>query len=286
MILKNIKVLFALSASLSLAVHSYATDSETKVIYGSDNRVEATLHSDKNLKALAPAVAGRLRKSEVNLVNSAYVLPSATLKTSMGVCSTEKFSSQRTAVECTGFLIAPDTLVTAGHCMQDVNDCASHFWAFDYLYTTKTLREDQVFECEKIVTQALDNNNDYAVIKLKKVALGRKTLQIRKTGSIALTDKLAVIGHPSGLPLKIADKGIVRNINATKNFFVSELDTYGGNSGSPVINTRTLEVEGILVRGENDYKYDSRKGCYKSQVCATGTCRGEDVTKITSVPLI
>jgi len=45
------------------------------------------------------------------------------------------------------------------------------------------------------------------------------------------------------------------------------------------------EVEGILVRGENDYIYDTKQGCYKSNVCPMNGCRGEDVTKITSLPL-
>lgn len=281
---KTIRKLFTL-ALLSGAQELYSAESQVEVIYGQDNRKEATLHANKQLRALAPAVAGRLRKSEVSLQNGFFNLPITTLKSSMGVCSSEKFSSQRVAVECTGFLISPDTLVTAGHCMQDANDCAAHYWAFDFQHTTQRLAESQVFECDKIVAQALNATDDYAVIKLKKAALGRTPLVLRSGGSISSSDSLAVIGHPSGLPMKIADKGKVRSINEGKNFFVAELDTYGGNSGSPVINTQTLQVEGILVRGENDYKYDSRLGCYKSQVCATGTCRGEDVTKITSLPL-
>ncbi|WP_420540401.1 S46 family peptidase (plasmid) [Paenibacillus polymyxa] len=39
--------------------------------------------------------------------------------------------------------------------------------------------------------------------------------------------------------------------NPPNAFFVANLDTYGGNSGSPVFNSDTHEVEGILVRGED-----------------------------------
>jgi len=272
---------------LFLSIAAFAAQSAervSKVIYGTDTRTDAALSTNKDLRNLAISVAGRLRKSEVSVIGGLYQLPNTTLYSSMGVCKNERFAAQRVAVECSGFLIAPDVLVTAGHCVEDANDCASNYWVFDFLYTTKSLAEDQVFECKEIISQQLNSKNDYAIIRLKKKALGRTPLVRRTSGSIALTDPLAVIGHPSGLPLKISDGGKVRNVNTTKNFFVSELDTYGGNSGSPVINSKTLKVEGILVRGETDYVYNASKGCSVSKVCATGTCRGEDVQKITALP--
>ena len=257
-----------------------------KVIYGVDNRMDAPLHANKALRAISPAVAARIPKSDMVERNGIFSLPSTTLRSSMGVCTTERFSTQRTAAECTGFLVGPDILVTAGHCMQNMADCQEHYWGFDFLYTTRALAKDQVFECSSIISRELSATNDYAIIRLNKVALGRTPLKIRKAGSISSTDNLAVLGHPSGLPLKIADGGIVRAVNPTKKFFTADLDTYGGNSGSPVVNTTTLEGEGILVRGENDYVYDNSKRCYKSNVCAMGACRGEDVTKITSLPKV
>jgi hypothetical protein len=62
-------------------------------------------------------------------------------------------------------------------------------------------------------------------------------------------------------------------------FFAANLDTYGGNSGSPVFNATSGTVEGILVRGENDFV--SNGSCYVSLVCPTTGCRGEDVTRST-----
>jgi hypothetical protein len=58
---------------------------------------------------------------------------------------------------------------------------------------------------------------------------------------------------------------------------VANLDTYGGNSGSPVFNATNHQVEGILVRGENDFVTNG--SCYVSLVCPTTGCRGEDVTR-------
>jgi len=64
-------------------------------------------------------------------------------------------------------------------------------------------------------------------------------------------------------------------------WFTADLDTYGGNSGSPVFNARTHEVDGILVRGEMDFEFHS--GCQKSKRCGKNDCRGEEVTHIEPV---
>ena len=63
-------------------------------------------------------------------------------------------------------------------------------------------------------------------------------------------------------------------------FFVANLDTYGGNSGSPVFASDTNRVEGILVRGETDFE-QTPAGCQISLVCPTSGCRGEDITRTT-----
>ena len=84
------------------------------------------------------------------------------------------------------------------------------------------------------------------------------------------------------MPTKIADGANVRNLQGK--FFQANLDTYGGNSGSAVFNVETGEVEGILVRGETDYVFNSALGCQVSNLCAADGCRGEDVTYISNVP--
>ena len=86
------------------------------------------------------------------------------------------------------------------------------------------------------------------------------------------------MGHPSGLPLKFANGAQVKD-TSNASYFVANLDTYGGNSGSPVFNEDDGTVEGILVRGDTDFVRDN--GCFISNVCPTTGCRGEDVTRTT-----
>jgi hypothetical protein len=61
-----------------------------------------------------------------------------------------------------------------------------------------------------------------------------------------------------GLPQKYAPAAKIRD---------NSLDTCGGNFGSPVFNATDYKVEGILVRGENDFVSDGT--CYVSLVCPT-----------------
>jgi hypothetical protein len=54
-----------------------------------------------------------------------------------------------------------------------------------------------------------------------------------------------------------------------------------GTLDHPVFNSKTGQVEGILVRGETDYI--AMNGCNISNSCANDGCRGEDFTKIRHV---
>lgn len=70
------------------------------------------------------------------------------------------------------------------------------------------------------------------------------------------------------------------------NFLEANLDTYEGNSGSMVVNSNTLQVEGILVTGNTDY---IRNGtCCVSNSCPNTGCSGsfEGITKIVQVATI
>jgi V8-like Glu-specific endopeptidase len=124
--------------------------------------------------------------------------------------------------------------------------------------------------------------NDYALIRLDRKVVGRTPLKYRKSGKIAEGQEIVVIGHPTGLPTKVAGGANVRE-NHRDVFFNANLDTFGGNSGSAVFNADTGEVEGILVRGEQDYEYDWSKGCRVVYKCTDDGCRGEDVTRITNI---
>jgi S1-C subfamily serine protease len=259
-----------------------ATTKQSNVIYGKDNRKDiyeatSTLHVE-----LSRSAAGMISIGSIKANDSTTVKIVAPTLIQRGMCPKERFSNQITAARCSGFLIGPDLLATAGHCIKSKSECDAHSWVFDYAITSKNQSEivipkTSVYKCKEIVKTVLDNStmNDFAIVKLDREVTDRPALNFRKTGKPAIGDNLVVIGCPTGLPLKISDGAKVRSLLGS--YFTANLDTYGGNSGSAVFNADTGVVEGILVRGENDYVRDP-SGCMVSNVCADDECRGEDVT--------
>ena len=110
-----------------------------------------------------------------------------------------------------------------------------------------------VYRCVSVLAGHLDEQ-DWRIIRVDR-PINAPQVTMRTEGRPPLGAPLTVVGHPSGLPVTISDGAAVQRHKQT--FFSADLDTYQGNSGSPVFNTDRLRagelfVEGILVRGEND----------------------------------
>jgi len=202
--------------------------------------------------------------------------------TKYNLCSTERFKTQPSIANCTGFLVDPSFIVTAGHCIQE-----STLQNFKFVFGFEVegngnirtqIDNNDIYEAIRLIGRRLESSGpDWAIVQLDRPVLDRPPVEIRRTGTIIDKQEVHVIGHPSGLPKKVAGNANVRE-NSDDDFFVANLDTYGGNSGSPVFNSVTHIVEGILVRGETDYMLSG--SCYISNICSDQGCRGEDCTRI------
>lgn len=260
-----------------------------KVIYGTDDRLDVYEATNALHLELAKSTAGMIAGSNISYNGDVATITGQTMR-QRGMCASERFSEQMTAANCSGFLVGEDLLVTAGHCITSEADCQSYKWVFDYANfdanteASMTVGADKVYGCKQIISQSLDRStqDDFALIRLDRKVTDRAPLTVRTEGQIAQGAPIVVIGHPTGLPTKIAAGANVRT-NTNSVYFIANLDTYGGNSGSAVFNAETGVVEGILVRGENDYNYDAAQGCRVSNRCTDEGCRGEDVTRITNV---
>lgn len=204
-------------------------------------------------------------------------------------CADEPFRDQVLLGHCSGFLVGADTFVTAGHCVTSVADCADTKIVFDYNTdiegaSPSFASDSNVYSCKSIVSQALEKTTsgeptlDYAVIKLDRPVVGREPLKVRQSGSVSIGDPLVMIGGPLGLPTKV-DDGAAVAANSNPLWFEATTDSYGGNSGSVIINADTGEVEGILVRGGLDLTFDVPNLCVKSYVCEGQFCGGESVSR-------
>ena len=282
----TLRTISALFVSMTL---SFAVIAGDKVVYGDDDRLDLFEASNALHLDLAKATAAMISHSKLSDNGDGTTTVSGSTLSSRGICKSAKFADQITAANCSGFLVGKDLLVTAGHCIRSKRDCDASAWVFDFAVETsdddaRKVPTTSVYKCSEIISQSLDRStqDDFALIRLEKAVDDREPLTVRREDKVATGTKLVVIGHPTGLPSKIAAGAIVRD-NSNDYFFQSNLDTFGGNSGSAVFDAETGTVEGILVRGETDYVYDSTRGCRVPKQCTNEGCRGEDVTRITNI---
>ena len=250
---------------------------QNKAIYGKDNRVEIDQYPDKNFIKKAEAVAVRIPTRDLTTIGPNYFsYPTIAIQDIRRLCDGIPFNDQPQPGDCTGFLVGPKTLVTAGHCVRHDDECSRNSWVFGFKLGVDVFESSQVYSCNKIISQKLVTvdfqHADYAVIELDREVEGVTPLAFRKEGSIQKDASLLVIGHPSGLPMKASDGAVVKSagkpvlmskLERRPNFFAANLDTFGGNSGSPVFDMSTGLVEGILVKGREDYILDKHFNCYR-----------------------
>lgn len=274
-----------------------AESGDGKAIYGSDDRLDYYE---------ASAGMRKLSDSVVSLWSSRWVRPAGDkaglfvnkFGTSRDLCPGEKFAEQPVGAFCSGTLVGEDLVMTAGHCMKDQAKCADTKFLFGFALKRsgefpESVPLGDVYGCKRIIKQALTTSTpglifhnlvnggpgpDYALVQLDRKVAGRAPLPVNRGGKIASGEPLFVIGHPMGLPLKVAGGAKVRDTSA-KYFFFSDLDTFAGNSGSAVFNARTKLIEGILVRGDKDFTA-SPAGCNVAAVQPQDGGKGESVTKI------
>lgn len=244
-----------------------------KILYGVDNRYDVEDHPNSEARAQAESVAGMVEPWQLSSNPNnplEFLFPRVTHVRDARVCADERFANQIVLPYCSGFLVAPDVLVTAGHCVTSEEDCERFVWAFGYKNGMEAIAKKDVYKCEKIIEQKLTDTTftirDYAVIKLDRKVKDRKPLKFRKFGRPNRGTPLYVIGHPMRLPMKIADGAEVKGWNSEeletplktlfkRRFYLqANLDTYQGNSGSPVFNEDTGVVEGILIEGADDFE--------------------------------
>jgi V8-like Glu-specific endopeptidase len=251
-----------------------------KVVYGTDDRKDPFAYADQAWAARAlEFTAALVPTSQINATDPNNItIGNRTLAERLNVCPDERFASQPANADCSATLIAPDIMLTAGHC---INNCADSRFVFDYYVTANgalpAITQDDVYACSTFLAYFQSSTGlDYAIVRLTRPVVGRQPAAVR-TARTALPagTPLIVSGYPSGLPLKIADNAAVRSNSPNLDWFVANTDTFVGNSGSGVFDANTKQLVGILVRGAQDYV--AAGTCNRVNVCPSDGCRGEDV---------
>lgn len=271
----------------SFLILFFALTQSFAAIYGTDDRQD--VKDVPFLKKIAPAVA--VQVSNVFLENNSdgtIKVTDVVTQQKMGLCASEKFSNQPSVGDCTGFLVSPTILITAGHCnsnvgIDSVSDeyCKSFSWFFDYNVKKDgsvnylNVPQNKIYHCIRAIrTENIEiypydllkigTAPDFAVLELDRPVEGVEPLTISKQKPVA-GDLIYTVGHPWGLPAKYS--GSAKVINANYKEIVSvALDTLGGNSGGPVFNSQN-QIVGILTSGHQNDAYMTTEGCERLNTC-------------------
>ena len=277
---------------------------ESKSIYGRDDRTEL-FDASPETRRLADSVVSLWRSEDIQYKPAAgtFTFNTKKLADDPTLCFNERFREQPMGAYCSGSLVGDDLVLTAGHCVRDQVMCDGARIVFGFAIKTSggsapaEIGAKDVYSCKEVLVTLSDTvpprpdpfakylGPDYALIRLDRKVAGRKPLEINRSRRPKKGDKLLVLGHPLGLPLKIAAGAAVRDPSPA-DYFVADLDTFSGNSGSPVFSAATGLVEGVLVRGDADYDVApgaaSNLGglCYTMAAFPQDGGRGEDVARI------
>lgn len=155
-----------------------------------------------------------------------------------------------TGSTATGFFISEDGLFLTNHHVVSKERCSDT--RCNGLKIIRDFREKGEFEVFKSVTLlANDPLLDFALLKInvnhKKVPFLK--INFTKT-DFSQKQRYKIIGHPAGGALRSSDAYIDHLVG--EDFFALRSTAISGNSGSPMMNSDTLEVEALYHAGSWD----------------------------------
>ncbi len=252
------------------------TDARRDPGYGSALPAALLEHARRSCYLIGAGAIAARRRGRVRLQHQVYGGFNA-------LCPDEPFWCQPTVIEqrgeafgfygYSGYLVAADAVLTCWHGWEHFN-AGPQVAIFDYAARSPCdqpveLAEESVVQvrADPWVLPPADQRGDAAagdwvILRLARALHGRASPAV-STGLARPGDAVYTLGHPCGLPLKLAADAQV--LTAEADTFHTDLDTYSGNSGSPVFDAATHALLGIVVegqKGEGDFEPVPTQGCY------------------------
>ena len=266
-----------------------------QLIFGYDDRSEVGAHPVGDLiRTWAHSTAAIFHQDDVQCSGSTCALQTTPHLTggvagrgAIPLCDGEIAVGQPVGATCTAFLVGPDLVATAGHCVTNQTACTQRRFVFDYVaqdaagtQVNTDVPAADVYQCSEVVVRRHEGSSvrdiDFALVRLDRPVLGRSPLALRTSGSLHTGTPLVTIGAMLGLPLKVST-GLVTKQDPEWDRFETDLDMSQGSSGAPVISYYLQQVEGILVSGPGPEHVLSTNPdgseCARTRVCdASGGC--------------
>ncbi|MCB9682565.1 MAG: trypsin-like serine protease [Alphaproteobacteria bacterium] len=232
-------------------------DAAASVVYGTDNRLDYYQVSDPRC---SPWPTPPPWSSPAPRSPTCRAAPRASRPGTYGghnsLCSSEPFYSQPDPGYCTAFMVGPDTVATAGHCVSS-SDCSSTKFVFGFRMNSAssartTVDDNDVYSCSSIVA-APSRAQDYAVVRVDPH-------DRRRHRDGRAQQRLGHQRHPARAarpPQRPADQDRRRrHPSATPPPPATSRPTSTATAATaarPWSTPTRCRVEGILVRGNTDF---------------------------------
>jgi hypothetical protein len=271
-------------------LHDFSTPAILEVLlrketalYGTASALDLYQVSDPGLLQDADSVVALFDQDDVHEQGETASLQTRPFGTAYNLCRSERFLEQPTGAFGAGCLVGLNLIATAGRLVDQENLGRVRFVFGFQMKNAQTpvteIHRSEIYRGIKIVGREVNEGGaDWALVQLDRPVMGHRIARVRSAGKLGDSEGLHVIGHPLGLPAKLASGARVTE-NMSAGFFGANLATYGGDIGSPVFNSQTHEVEGILVRGETAFVANGT--CQVTLVCPSTGCRGRECTRST-----
>ena len=139
---------------------------QQRVVYGVDDRKDIFQVTSAKIRKASEAVVALVKGADLEADgNGGWTLATTSYKEEFQLCSSEAFASQPLGCFCSGFLVSPDVIVTAGHCVKSAADLAKMRFVFGFrMVNSSTPRTsfgaDDVYEGAALIGRKLTQDAD------------------------------------------------------------------------------------------------------------------------------